>query len=270
MGEAETTIDVPAYGEPVVKSEVSTSNNPDGPAPTPPEPAKPVDAPKPADPEPKPRYEDPRDARIRQQNARIGVEARGREAAEARLAEYERRVAPPAEGAQSAVRTQADYDKDVRQAAERLATEQTFAAACNKIADAGAAEFKDDFTPTMTSLWNVVDGFDDKGDLTPHGRGLIEAVQEADNPAGVLYHLGKNLNEAQRIAGMTPAKMGAAIARLSDALAKQATSVPAVSQAPAPPESVSGTTRSSVALADLPMAEYIKTREAQIKARNAR
>ena len=167
-------------------------------------------------------------------------------------------------------KTQADYERDVQEAATRVAAEREFAAACNKIADAGAAEFKDDFVPTLNSLWNVVDGIDAQGNLTPHGRALVEAAQETDNPAAVLHHLGKNLGDAVRIVAMTPAKMGAAVAKLSDTLAKKASATPAVSQAPAPPEPVSGGTRNTSSLADLPMAEYIKRRDAEVKALNAR
>lgn len=275
MSETLPTTDEPVYGDPVVKSEISSPLNPDSasePKPEPdPKPAEP-DVKK-AEPEPKPRGENPYDTRIRQLTAKTADALRRADALEAENARL-RQTSTPTDPAQvpaaPGVKSQAEYDRDVQAAAVKLKAEGEFNAACNKIADEGNAAFKEDFQPTLTSLWNVVEGFDAQGNLTPQGRSLIEAAQETDTPAAVLHHLGKNLNDALRIVAMTPAKMGAAVAKLSNTLAAQASAPPATSKAPPPVEPVTGASRNTPSLADMPMPEFIKTRDAQIKAKNAR
>ena len=270
---APAVVEEARYGDPVAKSESNTAANPDSPPPD--KPAEPAAKPaNPAEPDLSklPFNEGSYQARIRQQSARLSESARREEGYERQIADYKARYEPPQDGQQPAQqpRTQADYDRQVNEAADKLADERAFTKACNGIADAGAAEFKGDFVPTLDSLWDMTDGRDAKGMLTPRAVSLIEAAMETDKPAALLHHLGKTPADAVRIAAMTPAKMGAAVANLSASLAAEAAAIKVTSKAPAPPETVSGSARSVRSLEDMPMDEYTKAREAQIKANKAR
>lgn len=69
-----------------------------------------------------------------------------------------------------------------------------------------------------------------------------EAVYEADDPPAVAYHLANHPEEAQRIAGLSPAAAGRAIARIESQLATPTPSRPrSVTNAPAIAPTVQGT-----------------------------
>ena len=276
MSESQTVLTEEApYGESVAKSETSSPTQDVAPADAEPE-AKPAEpeAAKPDETKPELRREDARDARIRQQNAKIGTVSRERDDLAARNAELERRLNPQPDPGPTPVKTQADYDRDVQTGATKLAKENAFMADCNKIADAGNKEFADDFKPTLDSLWGVIGGVDAQGALTPSAVTLIEAAQEADNPAAILHHLGKNLDEAARIAALSPTRMGAAVVKLSASLAAKAAetaaAAKAATKAPEPMESVTGGARASLSLGEMGMADYMTARNAQDKAARGR
>ena len=271
------TLEEPIFDDGIAKSE-STAFKPDAapdaaPEAAPEPEAKPAE-PKAEEPEVALGKEHPFTARTRQLNAKIAAEARRADQAEARAAEYERRLNPPAEPAAAPVQTQADYNRDVQAGVEKEKIRQAFNDSCNKIAETGNAEFKADFMPTLASLWGVIGGSDGSGAFTPSAVALIEAAQEADNPAAALHYLGKNLDEAVRVSALSPTKMGAAMVKLSATLATKATeakaAAKAATKAPAPMEPVSGGARSSLALGDMGMADYIVARDAEVKALRGR
>ena len=77
------------------------------------------------------------------------------------------------------------------------------------------------------------------GDIAPN-HPLGRAVMHVENGEDVAYHLGKNLKEAQRIAGLEPFLQVLEIGKLSAKLAAQPAKPPKVSQAPAPIAPLSG------------------------------
>lgn len=274
MSETNILAPEPTYGEPIEKSEVSTPLTPGNPPSelpeTPPEP-KPEPEPAKAEPQPKPR-EDPRDQRIRQQNARIATEARRADALAKELSDLRQAATPPGDAPKPAdqSRNQADFDRAVQQRTEQ----QAFVAECNKLADAGAKEFPDDFQATVGTMLTMIDGVDPQGVFSPAATGIIEAAMETDRAAAVLHHLGKNPAEAMRIAALTPAKMGAAVAKVAASLSAAAVEAAApkpVSRAPAPIDPVAGNARAEAgALGPKDTGEWMKWRDAQIKASRAR
>ena len=68
---------------------------------------------------------------------------------------------------------------------------------------------------------------------------MADAIKESDNGASVAYYLGKNPDEAARIARMSPVQQAAAIGRLE---AKVTTPAKRSTQAPPPVKTVSGGT----------------------------
>ena len=160
-------------------------------------------------------------------------ESRLRQAAERELSELRAKVARPA-----------TPESDLEARAEALAEQKfsrfqednkqrAFTDSCNRVADAGATEYKD-FDDTIATL-NAT------GVMRPE---LIEAALEiADKDAHkVLYALGKNPAEAARIAALSPVRMAAALAKIAveTKSAPAAPSPRAVSKAPAPIDTVQG------------------------------
>ena len=260
----------PQYADAAAKSEVSQPLNPSPGAESLQQDDPIVEKPK-AEDKPKPPREDPLVARIRQQSAKIAHEAQAREAAEEEVRALRARYEPgDTNPQQPKVPTQADLDRMIAAKADEVATQRQFVAECNKIAEAGKKEFADDFTPALATLWGMIDGADANGNLNSRATSLIEAAMEADKPAAVLYHLGKNPGEATRIAALSPAKMGAAVAKLSVTLEKAAVVPKPISRAPDPLEPISGSAGNTPGPnGPKEMGNWIKWREEQVKASRA-
>lgn len=82
------------------------------------------------------------------------------------------------------------------------------------------------------------------GELKPVNA-LIVAIMDEDNGPQVAYHLAKNPEEAQRIAGLTPLRQAKEIARLAAKLASEPAKPKTPSKAPAPIAPVTGTSAAS-------------------------
>lgn len=143
-----------------------------------------------------------------------------------------------------------DIQALVRQEAARLKAEDSFNAACNNTYDAGVKEFGQDFDKAMQNL-----------SLVGMSRDFLELVSEADHGARILAHLGGDLDEAERIASLSPVKMARELTKLDIQLGSQKTKP--VSKAPAPITPVSGKSGGSKNPADMTDAEYAKWRRSK-------
>lgn len=125
-----------------------------------------------------------------------------------------------------------------QQERQRLQQEQAtadFNRRANEIHAAGVKAFPD-FSDNLGELQLV-------GLLDPDRPQFLAAVMEADAPEKVLNHLGQNTDEAVRIAGLSPIKQAAELAKLSVKLSAPAAPKPKpISQAPAPIEPIAGPT----------------------------
>lgn len=104
---------------------------------------------------------------------------------------------------------------------------------------------------------------------------MREAVIETDNPAAVAYWLGKNIEEAHKIAGMTPIGVARAIARIESQLERvepeqRQPTQKTVTQAPPPPTTLSGNKVPTKNPEQMTMAEYDAFRRAQREAKGLR
>ena len=142
--------------------------------------------------------------------------------------------------------------------AENKVQQQNFNTTCNAIYDEGSKAFAD-FDASLQTFGAL-------GGLPP---ALVEAAAEAGNAHKVIYELGKNPEEAMRIMGLPPARMGAALAKLASKPAAAAAPKP-ISKAPAPITPVDGASRTADGLsAELDMAEWVKRRTEQVEKRHA-
>lgn len=139
--------------------------------------------------------------------------------------------------------------------ADQIATQRAFDTRCNEIYEKGVGEFQD-FDAALSN-------FQILGGLPP---ALIEAADATGNPAKVLYELGKNPAEAERIMRLPLPRMGVE-------LAKRASATPAakpISKAPAPISPVDGGKRTPDGLSDdLDDHEWIARRQKEVEARRA-
>lgn len=120
--------------------------------------------------------------------------------------------------------------REAQQLATQLAADNAFNAQCNQIAKQIEKEFGS-FQPVVEKFRGT---FGD--DLVP--KSLLEAVIEAGEGSEpkVLKWLSDNLDEAERISGLSPAKQGVAVAKIAAKL----TAPKAASKAPPPIRPVGG------------------------------
>jgi hypothetical protein len=146
--------------------------------------------------------------------------------------------------------TQAEFE----QAVSAKAAADVFNTQANAMYDDGASKF-DDWRDTVETL-NAMQL------MTPV---LLDAAMATDDGASVIHHLGGDLEEAQRIAALPPARMGAELARIAMRLG--ATKAPAISRAPAPAPRVDGAANPQIDLErisqDNDMNAYVAARAKQ-------
>lgn len=122
-----------------------------------------------------------------------------------------------------------------------------FNAACDAVADAGKVAHSD-FDATIKNFANL-------GGLQP---GFVEAALESGAPSAVLYHLGKDLDEAARIMALTPLRQAAELTRLAERL-KMAKPI---SKAPEPIKPLGGgKTVGQKSPDDMTMEEFVAWRD---------
>lgn len=133
-------------------------------------------------------------------------------AAEARAAVAEAKSAAVDRGEPPS--NDADMQRRIDLRAEEIASQRVFTTECNRIAAAGSAAYPD-FAQVMPTLWGATGGVGASGALLPAQVELVNAAIETGDAHRVLYELAKNPDEADRIASMSPARMGVAIAKLA-------------------------------------------------------
>lgn len=186
-----------------------------------------------------------------------------------RLAQYETPDGKP----KKALETGTDPDLLPRSEVERLALERAqaiaertaFNAECNAAAQEGRKVFPD-FDTSVAELTKLVD----KTDLASRQRydEFLSAALETGEAHKIIYSLGRDLDEAERIMGLSAVKRAQELAMLAQADAKQISGLPKpitpLSGRSAGPNEISpdDTTRAD----KLSSAEWHKRRQAQVDA----
>ncbi len=141
---------------------------------------------------------------------------------------------PPANTPQM---TEEEIDRRALEKAQQIAETTRFNETCNRVADTGKTEFKD-WDDAVKNLGLV-------GALGPNvSPDFLATAIELKSPHKVLHYLGSNLEEAEKIAKMTPVRMAMEMARVEAIVNAPVITapvvVPPVSNAPAPIVAVSG------------------------------
>lgn len=182
------------------------------------------------------------------------------QALEAELAQYRASSQQNAqlEGYQPPQQQQIDPYQLAETLAETKFQQANFDKTCNTIYDEGSKAFPD-FDASLQTFGAL-------GGLPPV---LVEAAAETGHAHRVLYELGKNPDEAMRIMGLPPARMGAALAKIASKPAAAAAPKP-ISKAPAPITPVDGAARTADGLSEeLDMAEWVRRRTEQVEKRRS-
>lgn len=187
-----------------------------------------------------------------EERARL-IEAQLQEARQ-RLSQYETPQEQP----------QQQQQPDPFKLAEVIATVREVNNKANRIAEEGKKRFPD-FIQVLPEVAQ------EAGPLFDQSRGglptaLGEAILEAEDPAALLHHLGKNPDVAAELRGLTPVQVARRIARIESDLSKPPE--PKQSTAPKPVTPVRAAQASSTDLdAKLPIEEWMRRRDEQLKGR---
>lgn len=213
--------------------------------------------------------------RIDELTAKRHEEARAREAAEERAREAQAALAVLLQGQQPPEAEQGQQPQNrqpqqppaqpltqdqIRAEAARIVAAERFDTACNDVFQKGKAEFQD-FETSIKTLGAA-------GVIDNQNPQFLQAALETEAPHKVLQHLGKNPEEAMRIASMNPIKQAIELDRLAQKLAKPAPKP--VSRAPEPISPVSGNGGDDSGPSENDsMDDFVAKRNAQREARRA-
>lgn len=183
----------------------------------------------------------------------------------ARLREAQQAAPTPAGEAGIPV---ADFDARVKEEATRLAQVERFNQQCLDVVAVGKTAYPD-FDSRVTELKRVADPSDSASALAYSN--LIAAAIETGEGAKIIHQLGGNLDEATRLMGLSPVKMGMELAKMAMKEAE------VVSGAPKPMRPLgSAAQHSAIDPSDperagrLSKAEWFKRREEQVAEKRKR
>lgn len=162
-------------------------------------------------------------------------------------------AAPARPQAQGPLPGTPEYQAQLREEARRLAQQEAFTEASNRVFDEGVQKHGETFKEGVANL-NAL------GIMSPE---VVHAAIATGQAADVLNALGSDVDEAARIAALSPVQMGVEMAKLAAKLQapKEARQV---SRAPAPITPVSGANQANLDVYDpnISMEEYVRRRKA--------
>ena len=129
----------------------------------------------------------------------------------------------------------------------------------NGIAKDGEKRFGAEFGTALVAVQEEAGAlFQQSGKPTALG----DAILDAEDPAALLHHLGKNPDLASELQGLSAAQLGRRIGRIEAQMTTPVQSKPVI-RAPAPARPVAGSSSAGKSLSDMTMAEYKAARIAQ-------
>jgi hypothetical protein len=157
------------------------------------------------------------------------------------------------EGKSPALPRDQELEALAEQKAIELAQVKVYNDRANAIYKAGCEAFPD-FAQKLDALKEV-------GNITVP---FVEAVDETGDAEKILYYLGKNPDEAQRIMDLPAHRMGTALGKLAARLAAPPAPKPQ-SKAPAPIKPISGKARAEQTDEQMPIDEYMRREDARTR-----
>ncbi len=152
-------------------------------------------------------------------------------------------------------RAEPSIEEVVRHQAREIARMERLNDRCNEIATQGAKEFPD-FKESLQSLGQEAPLFDQRGAPTA----IMQVILEADNPAKLMHHLGKNPDLAADLVDLSPTQLARKLDRLERDMGKAQKS-----SAPAPLTPTKGAASNDDLHPGLSDQEWINRREKQLR-----
>ena len=150
--------------------------------------------------------------------------------------------------------------QDVDSLVEERVSILAFADKANSIVETGTKKHSD-FVDTLKDLAKEVGEFVQRNGKPSQ---FMEVVLEvADDSAALLYHLGKNPEIASELADLSPLKLAKRLDRIERELGEA--SKPKTSNAPKPLEPVKAKSTDSGLSSDLPVDEWMRRREKELR-----
>ena len=143
--------------------------------------------------------------------------------------------------------------------AQELVEQQTLQSKVHDVLAKGAK--LENFDAAVNTAIEDLGLLDGKGKPTPY----LAAILESDAPHEVLHHLGTNPEAADSLQGLTPTQFARRLARIEAQM--QEAKAPKRSNAPQPLKTVAPQASTSELSADLPIDEWMRRRNEQLKAR---
>lgn len=190
--------------------------------------------------------------RLNRKHAQAAAAAERAQMLEQRLAQYESRQQPSEE-------TPVVDEKVIVEKAREIARVTRVAEQSNTVYATGKKDYPDFDDALQTVIAEAGPLIDRSGLPTALG----QVVLESDTPHAVLHYLGNNPDVAAELADLTPTQMARRMARIEADL----TAKPKTSAAPTPLKPVKPAAVTNDLSSDLPVDEWMKRREKEIKAR---
>lgn len=156
-------------------------------------------------------------------------------------------------------------DADPVVLAKEIARAERFAETADQLVSEGTKKHRD-FRDALASLASEVGPFVTKnGHPSPFMEAVLEVVDDTKQRTELMYHLGKNPEVAEELAGLSPLKLATRLDRIQRELTEAGK--PKTSNAPKPLEAVKPASVDSELGPGLSDAEWMRRREAQLKER---
>lgn len=243
---------------------------PADPKPDPVPPADPAPSDPPADPPVEPTPAPPVEAKKpdwrENEIARLRSQLERERAKEPKAADPKPAVAP--------AQPDADFESRVATAAEQRTQILAFNKACSDAAKSGRETYGEDFVSRLSEITSKLVDLKDPVSAMKYNLFLKDAIEAADGDSGVVakivYELGGDLDEADRVMNLSPVKRGIELSKLSAREAKQISSAPQ----PITPVSARGDKHETIKPSDptrsdtLSTASWMERRNAEVKAQD--
>lgn len=149
--------------------------------------------------------------------------------------------------------------------AKQIARQERFNETADQLVSEGTKKHKD-FKDALANLATEVGPFVQNGLPSPFMEAVLEVADDTKQRYELMYHLGKNPEVAEELAGLSPLKLATRLDRIQRELAEA--SRPKTSSAPKPLAEVRGSANTARSLVDLDGKDFAKRRREQIANRH--
>lgn len=143
-----------------------------------------------------------------------------------------------------------EQERIINERAQQLAKQVSFNKECEVAVNAGRKQFSD--------FSQVLENFKEINGISNQ---MIEAAIESGSPHEIIYHLAKDIDEAERIKNLSPHQMGIAIERVANKIKIDKQNIKQQSKAPPPIKPIVGNNKAELDPEKMSIHEYMKSED---------